>query len=226
LTRLSVGLSLARSGAPDSMRVHLDRIEAEAVRLNYLIGQILSLSKLDMTQEIESPSAFSLSELVVDLLPEIQYEADQSRCVLRAAIGEDCWVCGDQELLQAAVENVLRNAIKYAGRSGPIQVETANEEISGERFSIVRVADSGPGIPEHELASVLKPFYRAERSRLRQGEGSGIGLAIADRAAKLHKGTICLRNKPEGGLVVEICLPCFSPEQATVHEGKEHAVSA
>jgi signal transduction histidine kinase len=206
LTRLGVGLSMARSGASPSAREHLDRIESEAARLNCLIGQILSLSQLDLSHGIDSPQIFSLTELVVDLLPEIQYEATQYECMISEKLGDACCVRGDQELLRAALENVLRNAVKYAGDCGPICVETAHEERNGASFSVVRISDNGPGIPEHELASVVKPFYRADRSRHWQQEGSGIGLAIAERAARLHGGTLELRNRPSGGLLVEVRL--------------------
>jgi len=208
LTRLSVGLGLARAESPVSMQEHLDRIKSEAARLNDLIGQILSLSQLDLAQEIDEPRVLSLSDLVLDLLPELQYEAAQSGCVIGTAIGEGCYVRGDEELLRAAVGNILRNAIKYARGSGLIQVEISSEERSGESFCSVRVSDNGPGIPEDEIPCVLKPFYRADRSRHLQQEGSGIGLAIADRAARLHRGIIGIRNKADGGLIVELCLPC------------------
>jgi two-component system sensor histidine kinase CpxA len=224
LTRLGVGVSMARSGAPASTREHLDRIECEAARLNYLIGQILSLSQLDMSHQIDSPRVFSLTDLVADLLPEIQYEAAQYDCVISETFEDGCYVCGDQELLRAAVENVLRNAVKYARDSGPIHVETAHEERHGESFSVVRVSDTGPGIPEHELDSVVKPFYRADRSRHWQQEGSGIGLAIAERAARLHRGILGLRNKPDGGLLVEICLPFVPPGNTTALACEENTV--
>jgi signal transduction histidine kinase len=90
------------------------------------------------------------------------------------------------------------------------------------KFSKVRVSDNGPGIPEQELGFVLEPFYRADRSRHWQQEGSGIGLAIADRAARLHQGILGIRNKPDGGLIVEICLPaadeaCAAPEATSAN---------
>ncbi len=211
LTRLSVGLGLARSESSPAMQVHLDRIGAEAVRLNCLIDQVLSLSRLDLLPEIDAPGVTSLSELVVDLLPDMQYEASQSDCILDATVCPGCYVRCDRELLRTAIENIVRNAIKYAGSGGLIQVETACEVLDGKSVSIVRVSDNGPGVPEHELPSVLKPFYRADRSRHWQQDGSGIGLAIADRAARLHDGAIQLRNKPDGGLIVEIRIPSAEP---------------
>jgi two-component system sensor histidine kinase CpxA len=207
LTRLGVGLGLARAQAPASMRESLDWIGGEAARLNTLVGQILSLSRLDAILRIDEPCLVSLSELVVDLLPDLQYEAARSDCVIGTTINGDCYVSGDEDLLRAAVDNVLRNAIKYASGGGLIHVETSTDERQGKKFFSVRVSDNGPGIPEHELGLVVEPFYRADRSRHRQQEGSGIGLAIVDRAARLHGGMVGIRNKPDGGLVVEICLP-------------------
>jgi two-component system sensor histidine kinase CpxA len=207
LNRLGVGLGLARAQAPVSMHETLDRIESEAARLNMLIGQILSLSRLDVIQRIDAPCHISLSKLVADLLPDIQYEAAQNGCMIGTTTEAGCDVTGDEELLRAAVENVLRNAIKYASGSGLIQVETATEIRHGRKFSRISISDNGPGIPEHELEFVREPFYRADRSRHWEQEGFGIGLAIADRAARLHRGILGIRNKPDGGLMVEIWLP-------------------
>ena len=203
------------------MREPLDRIETEASRINDLIGQILSLSRLDAIRQIDEPRLISLSELVVDLLPDLQFEAAQGDCAIGTNIAAGCYVRGDAELIRVAVENVLHNAIKYASGSGLIHVETATEERQGEKLSRVRVSDNGPGIPEHELGLVLEPFYRADRSRHWKQDGFGIGLAIADRAARLHGGIIGIRNKPDGGLVVEICLP--SADESAACEHHNHA---
>ena len=189
------------------MRVHLDRIETESKRLNDLIGQILSLSHLETIQQIEGSSEVSLSEVVVDLLPDIQYEAAQSGCVITTMIGADCIVRGDSELLRAAIENIVRNAIRYVPGNGVIHVETASVDDEDKRSTIVRISDNGPGIPDDELKSVLEPFYRADRSRHWQKTGFGIGLAIAKRAASVHGGTIDIRNRQEGGLMVEMSFP-------------------
>ena len=210
LTRLSVALSLARPEAHGSMREHLNRIELETEQLNGLIGQILSLSQMEMVDEIRRSDLISLSELIVNVLPDIQYEAAQSNCVICKHLTADCYVRGDAALLKATIENILRNAIKYAPNSGEISIQTTAENRNGGPLVRVAVSDNGPGIPEEELESVLKPFYRADRKRHWQKEGSGVGLAIADRAAHLHGGTISLRNKESGGLVVEVCFPAAS----------------
>jgi two-component system sensor histidine kinase CpxA len=207
LARMNVGLALARSGASVTMHEHLDRIETESARLDHLIGQILSLSYMDTIQKIDLPGVISLSELVVDLLPDVQYEAAQKNSVISTLIGEGCFIQGDEDLIRAAIENILRNAIRYTPVDGRIHVEVLAVEKSGERFSVVRVSDDGPGIPEDEIESVLEPFYRADKARHWQQDGFGIGLAIADRAVNLHGGTVSIRNKPDGGLIVEMRFP-------------------
>jgi two-component system sensor histidine kinase CpxA len=207
LARLAVGLGLARREASPTMRVHLDRIETESKRLNDLIGQILSLSHLETIQQIEVSSEVSLSEVVVDLLPDVQYEAAQSGCVITTMIAPYCIVRGDPELLRAAIENIVRNAIRYVPGNGVIHVETASMDEEDKRLTVVRISDNGPGIPDDELKSVLEPFYRADRSRHWQKTGFGIGLAIAKRAASVHGGTIDIRNRQEGGLIVEMSFP-------------------
>jgi signal transduction histidine kinase len=137
----------------------------------------------------------------------VQYEAAQKNSVISTLIGEDCFARGDEDLIRSAIENILRNAIRYTPVDGRIHVEVLPVELCGEQFSLVRISDDGPGIPEDEIESVLEPFYRADKARHWQQDGFGIGLAIADRAVNLHGGTISIRNKPDGGLVVELRFP-------------------
>ena len=212
LARLSVGLGLARQEAAPTMLVHLDRIEREASRLNDLIGQILALSELETLQKVEDAEDVLLSKIVAELMPDVQYEAAQSGCVITADIIEDCTVRGNSELLRAAIENIVRNAIAYAPPNGTIHIDTASALEGDQPLAVVRIADEGPGIPENELKSVLKPFYRVNGSLSGHKAGFGIGLAIANRAAIVHGGTIKIRNRKQGGLHVEICIPLSSSD--------------
>ena len=207
LARINVGLALARSRPLADIPEQLERIESETKRLDHLIGQILSLSYMETVREITRISPISLSELVVDLLPDMQYEASNSNVNITAAIAGECSLRCDSEMVRASIENVIRNAIRYSPSNGLIHVETTNETTSGQRLSVVRISDEGPGIPEDEIKSVLEPFYRADKAKHWRQDGFGIGLAIADRAAQMHGGKIAIWNKVSGGLTVEISFP-------------------
>jgi two-component system sensor histidine kinase CpxA len=208
LARLSVALELAREARPTSMTAPLDRIEAEAGRVNELISQLLSLSQLESLKELSQSSNLSLCKLVASVIPDVQYEANGRGCHVVTRTLEDCMIYGDPVLVQRAIENVVRNAIRYTPENGVVEIDVERVECNGYTSAVVRVGDSGPGVPPDELASILRPFYRVDRSRQRATGGFGVGLAIADRAVKLHAGKIKASNKPEGGLVVEMIFPC------------------
>jgi two-component system, OmpR family, sensor histidine kinase CpxA len=207
LARLSVALELAREAGPASMKAPLDRIEVETARVNDLISQLLSLSYMETVQELSQSASFSLGDLVRSVLPDVQYEADRGHCHVIARTLHDCPVYGDPILLHRAIENVVRNAIRYTPENGVVEIDVKKVESNGSWLAVVRVADDGPGVPADELTSILLPFYRVDKSRQRATGGYGVGLAIADRAVKLHSGEIRATNKPEGGLVVEMTFP-------------------
>jgi two-component system, OmpR family, sensor histidine kinase CpxA len=207
LARLSVALELARAAGPASMKSPLDRIGAEAARVNDLIGQLLSLSYMETVQELAQSADLSLSDLVASVIPDIQYEANARRCNVIVRTLHECSVHGDPVLLQRAIENVVRNAIRYTPENGVVDIDVERVERNGSPLAVLRVGDNGPGVPSHELNLILRPFYRVDKSRQRSTGGFGVGLAIADRAVKLHAGEINAWNKPGGGLVVEMTFP-------------------
>jgi two-component system sensor histidine kinase CpxA len=116
-------------------------------------------------------------------------------------------VWGSAELLHSAIENVIRNAIRYTenGTSVEVRVECESSS-SGARVRVV-VRDYGPGVPESELTNIFQPFYRVTGARDRQSGGTGLGLAIADRVVRIHGGTIRAENAAPRGLRIEIVLP-------------------
>ncbi len=227
LARLTVGLELAREEAAGPVIRHLDRIERESANINQLIGQLLTLSYMQSVQEILHPALFSLTGLVSKLLPDLRYEAEAGNRQIIAALAQECWMRGDAGLLKQAVENVVRNAVRYTPRGGVIHVELSSEMRQGKRFALLRVSDGGPGVPEVELGEILRPFYRADKWREQSTTGFGVGLAIADRAVRLHAGQIVARNRPEGGLAVEISLPLAAAAESSTgmlpHGGESKA---
>ncbi len=211
LARLAVALELARDisrkDMPGEVHAHLDRIERESLRLNSLIGHILSFSYIESIRDLHHSVDLSLSSLVQELLPDVQYEAEGRDCRIVTSTSNDCIVSGDSDMLRHALENIVRNAIRYSPPGGTVEINVAPHETEGRSSAVLRVSDTGPGVGEDKLSLILNPFYRAGDSRRGSSNGFGIGLAIADRAAHLHAGQIVARNREGGGLVVEMSLP-------------------
>jgi two-component system, OmpR family, sensor histidine kinase CpxA len=208
LARLSVALELAREEAPPAMVGHLQRIEREAGRLNLLIGQLLRLSSMESTNATSHQDTFTLSGLLEQLLPDAEYEAQQRPCTVKVLNHCDCRVQGNSELIYRAIENIVRNAIHYTREESVVELNLSCLERAGARMITLDVSDCGPGLPEPELENIFRPFYRVDDARQRDTGGFGVGLAIADRAVRLHHGEVRARNRPEGGLVVSLSLPC------------------
>jgi two-component system sensor histidine kinase CpxA len=215
LARLSVALELAREEAQPGMEDQLNRIEREAERLNSLIGQLLSLSYLESTTRLPDRLRVSLCDVVAELLPDMDYEAQRRNCGVsftggrpagekKEGLGE---VLGSPELLGRAVENVIRNAIAYTAEGTSVEIHLFEENRVGTHFAVLQVKDHGPGVPEAALKSIFRPFYRLDLSRQRSTGGYGVGLAITERAVRLHGGAVTARNSHEGGLIVEMRLP-------------------
>jgi two-component system sensor histidine kinase CpxA len=137
----------------------------------------------------------------------MQYEADARNCRIEAASEHDPIIEGDADMLRHALENIVRNAIRYSPQNGTVEISIETQEHGANASAVLRVADTGPGVSEDKLKLILNPFYRADESRRGATSGFGVGLAIADRAIHLHSGEIVARNRQEGGLIVEISLP-------------------
>ena len=117
---------------------------------------------------------------------------------------------GNASLLHSAVENVVRNAIRYTHEGSSVDVELTNEERSGKREAVLRVSDAGPGVPLDALGKLFEPFYRLDEARGRQTGGVGLGLAITERAVRFHGGKVAAFHRQPSGLMVEIRLPLIT----------------
>lgn len=206
LTRLSVALELARTQANADVLPMLNRIGRESERLNELIGQLLTLSKLESQPNTGSNAPVNLTQLVRDIVADADFEAQskQRRVLLHQAA--EARLAGSGELLRRAIENVVRNAIRYTPEGASVDVELRTQP----REAVIIVRDHGVGVPEAALSDLFRPFYRVADARDRQTGGIGLGLAITERAIKLHNGSIKAANAAGGGLVIEMRLPLGS----------------
>jgi two-component system sensor histidine kinase CpxA len=135
-------------------------------------------------------------------------------------------VRGNDSLLHSAVENVVRNAIRYTAEGSSVEIALTSEERGGGADAVLRVSDSGTGVPEDSLGKLFEPFYRLDDARGRLTGGVGLGLAITERAVRFHGGKVTAFNRPQGGLMVEIRLPLISrlaakEQVAVVPSGRE-----
>lgn len=209
LARLNVALELARQRSGPEAQTSLDRMEREASRLNELIGRLLTIARLDAGNQVIQRIPVQLGELVADVANDAAFEAQSRGCHVDCAILADAEVLGDQSLLHSAVENIVRNAIRYTQEGTSVQVRLERRPAGngmGEE-AVVQVVDAGSGVPEEVLEKIFQPFYRIDDARGRGTGGAGLGLAIADRAVRLHGGRAKATNLPRGGLCVELLLP-------------------
>ncbi len=201
LARLALAVELARSG--DDRDKALDRIQKESDRLNELVSELLQVTRAE-----GDPSTLAVEPVRIDEITRAVVEDAGIEAIARGSSVElpdapPVKVIGNPLLLRRAIENVLRNAIRFAPPGTAVEVT-----VEADDMARVRIRDYGPGVPESDLERIFDAFYRVDTHRNRQSGGVGLGLAIAKRAVELHKGTIRARNAGPG-LEVEIAVPAL-----------------
>lgn len=207
LARLSVALELARDQAPTSVEIQLQRIEDEANQLNRLIGELLSLSTLESLHNPISAVPVSLINLIEMHMPNLQFESSARGCEISLNALADPTVVVDPTLMGRAIENIVRNAIRYSSAGNSVELEVTSLKEQTVFSAVLRIMDRGPGVPENMRDAIFRPFVRVDASRNDSTGGFGVGLAIAERAVHLHGGEIRALPREGGGLIIEIRLP-------------------
>ena len=201
LARIRVALALAeRDASSTALPAQLQRIENETERLDQLVGQVLTLTRL-RTQAPHDHKPIDLNEMLSEIIDNAKYE--NATTEIAFSPNKHATVMGNLEELRSALENTVRNALAYANDPGKVEIVL---ETSGDAVTI-RVADNGPGVPEKDLTKIFEPFYRTDQSRDHQRKGEGIGLAITSSVVDRHAGTVTARNRSTGGLEISMRLP-------------------
>ncbi len=198
LARMNVALELAKNTTNNE--TFLNRIETESNRLNEMISNILTLSKLESKSETIDKREVNLAKLFENVVADAKFEAEAKGKSVEILQKDACKIIGNERLLRSAIENVLRNALRYTKDKVEVSLQTKQNQ------AFITIRDYGDGIPEAELKEIFQPFYRVSESRTRKSGGIGLGLAIAEQSVHAHKGEISARNT-ENGLIVEIILP-------------------
>jgi two-component system OmpR family sensor kinase len=208
LARLQAAIGLAHQ-QPDKLQASLERIERESVRMDRLVGELLTLSRLEAATGQAGDELIDVVEMVDQIADDARFEA--GACIeVEAAL--PMTVRGAPDLLWSAVENIVRNAVKHGGNGGRTDDGTVAENkvelmLHPDHEQVhIDVLDRGPGIAEEHLGDIFEPFFRSNPER-NNVDGHGLGLAIAKRVIENHGGRIVAVNRPGGGLRVTISLP-------------------
>jgi len=199
-------------GGAEERRRHLAIIQEEASRLERLVNDLFQLSRLESGQVGMETETVDLVALVRDAALRYRAEAGEAGIDFRVTpdeagaargAGLRLEVSGDRDRLKQVLSNLIENALRFTPEGGRVDVAV---ERSGPQ-AVVRVADTGPGIPEEDLERVFDRFYTVDRSRARSKGGTGLGLAIAREIVRAHGGRIWAERRPEGGTLFAFSLP-------------------
>ena len=214
LARLGVALGLARQRSGAEANGALDRIERESDNLNEMISQLLTLTRLESGTDSRKRTDVDLAALVREVADDADFEARSVNRAVQVVSSDDCSINGVEELLRSAVENVVRNAVRYTPEGTAVEVALRKQNGGSNNYAVISVRDRGRGVPEDALERIFRPFYRTEDARDRQsGGGTGLGLAITERAVRMHGGSVQAVNAAGGGLAVEMRLNLESATQ-------------
>ena len=200
LARIEFGMGILEHKTPAAERESVADVQEEVRHMSGLVAELLSFSKAGMASADRPLVPVDVALLVQDAVTR---EAAGDR--VRVQVEHGVAAMADPAMLVRSLGNLVRNALRYAGDAGPILI-SAEYRSSNSRHDrvLIRVSDSGPGLPEEELERIFTPFYRPEKSRNRESGGVGLGLAIVKSCVEACQGTVSCRNRVPSGLVVEI----------------------
>jgi signal transduction histidine kinase len=221
LARLKFAVKLARTSLDSNAA--LDRIERDVDRIASLVSDIVEITFVEGDPALRGAESVSLSAIVHEVVRDCSVEAEMRGCRIELSGVIDGDALGSRELVRRAIENVLRNAIRYSPSGAPIQVALSESDQSAR----IVIRDEGPGVPEDTLTRIFDPFFRVEEARNATGGGSGLGLSIAKRAVQAHHGCIAAENASPG-LRVRISIPLVAtpelPPSSAAHSESGDAV--
>ncbi len=205
MTRLQIALGLAQQEniSTEVLQKHLQRCELEVSRLDEMISNVLSLSRMENTISQMELMSVDLKQLLELCIEDAQYIANEKSINISFENSGECLTQADPNLLASAFNNILINAVKYSNDKDELTVRLFNND----KHFVIDIIDNGTGVPAADLSKLFEPFYRVAQARDRATGGTGLGMAIAKQAVKAHKGNITATNNDQKGLTVSIELP-------------------
>ena len=183
LTRINLAAELIRNVNSPAVKTAVARIQQETERLNGMISNLLTLSKIDAGESL-ADETIDVAEMLRTIVADTDFEARDHNCRVALHGAQDCLTVGSSDLLRSAVENVIRNAIRYTAQQTKSKFASDVKQATPLPKATISVRDHGPGVPESSLEELFRPFFRLDESRERSTGGVGLGLAIAQRAVR------------------------------------------
>ncbi len=201
LARLSFAAELMKNARDPETA--LSRMRREIDRLARLVGTLLEMTSAEGDPATHKSVALPIAPLVEEIVDDCSFEAAARHVKVECSIASRAMLAADPELIRRAIENILRNAIRYSPENSTIEVQLDDraDEVA------IRVRDYGPGVPEDMLGRIFESFFRVDESRDGTEGGVGLGLSIVRRVVLLHHGQVRAENALPG-LRVEMLLPC------------------
>lgn len=206
LARLQAAAGLMRQ-QPERGAELVERIERDIARMDRLVGELLTLARLEAGTDVDLCEEVILAELIGELVEDVRFEAEAVPCTVALDVRGPLVLRGNGELLHRALENVLRNAVSHSPAGGQVLI-TAHENVARHCVNIT-VSDDGPGVPEKALSQIFQPFFRSDTKAA--FAGYGLGLAITRGVIEKHGGSVAAANRPSRGLTVNLMLPLGCP---------------
>ena len=210
LARLQIAIGLIKQQSTQSkldinekISTSLNRIETESVRMDHLVGELLTLSRLESGVTALQKERIDLNELLQELVEDANFEGIGNNIKVEYVPTANIYIQAQADLLQRAIDNILRNAVKYTPKNSVVALATTINSIN--KSVVLTVKDAGNGVTDSELDEIFKPFYRANNSE--SAHGYGLGLTIAKQIIESHAGKVMAENIPNAGLQVTIILP-------------------
>ena len=198
IARMQVATGILERSADPLFRETIADLRDDLEQMSKLVNDVLSFSKAGLRAPGVSLSSVHVGSVVKAIL---ERDVD-SQAQVQNNVPAELEVLANRDLLERALSNIVRNAVRYAGEAGPIVISASRDR----QKVVIRVSDEGPGLPVADLDRVFDPFYRLELSRGSDSGGVGLGLAIVKSCVEACEGSVTCRNRPQRGLEVEIFL--------------------
>jgi len=210
LARINISLALLRNRCPADSDDLFQRLDRDVVRIDLLMGQLLTLSRLEARVSSAEREDVDFAQLVEEVAADANFEAQvMGKSVSFQTSGSIILRNADPHALRSACENIIRNAVRFTPPGSDVQIVLEVDRNAPEPQAFLSIRDHGPGVPEGSLQAIFQPFYRISGDGEKTG-GNGLGLAIASEAIRMHRGTIRAENLRPTGLEIIIQLPVTS----------------